>query len=534
MLSPDETRYATIAYEMTLSGDWVVPRFNGVRHFDKPVLGFWILAGTIELFGRSAFTARLPSALAMGLVALLLGLFLRRVGEEREIALLAPTILLSNGLVFGVATFTILDSMLTLFVTVAMLLFFLASEEPRRVARASFLIGYGAALGMAVLTKGFVALAFALGAGVPFLLWQRRYAEIWTLCIAPLLVTLLVALPWALAMHLREPDFWRYFFWIHHVERFISEDAPRRQAVWFYIPAFVGAMMPWMALFPCAFSGIRASLTRPLVRFLSCWFTVPLVFFSLSQGKSLAYMLPAVPAFVLLLAIGLRPFLKGMQQRAFRNGALFLGVTVGALVGVLVVFQLWPVASFVPYSTSETTKWVGGAATLLVFALVATWAALSAQPAGRRLAMVAFGPLLFFLSYPLLVPNMTIERQSPDELLARHRHRVTRETLLVADDRATNALCWAYRRHDIRLLDKGGEFSYGLRYADTRHRLVSARQLAALTRTSYERDIVVLLRRGRYERRYRKLLPKPMFLETWGQFVFMHYRRPAQPQTTHR
>ena len=76
---PDETRYAEIPREMLVSGDWMSPRLAGVRYFEKPVLGYWMNAASMGLFGDNRFAARLPSVLSVGLTALLL-LLLRHQG----------------------------------------------------------------------------------------------------------------------------------------------------------------------------------------------------------------------------------------------------------------------------------------------------------------------------------------------------------------------------------------------------------------------------------------------------------------------
>ena len=78
MFSPDETRYAEIGREMAVSGDWVTPRLNGVLYFEKPILGYWLFAGSEKLFGENAFAVRLPCALATLLSALVLFFLTRR------------------------------------------------------------------------------------------------------------------------------------------------------------------------------------------------------------------------------------------------------------------------------------------------------------------------------------------------------------------------------------------------------------------------------------------------------------------------
>ncbi|GAO22089.1 glycosyl transferase family 39 [Alicycliphilus sp. B1] len=60
LAAPDEGRYVGVAWEMLRSGDWLVPRLNGLPFFHKPPLFYWISATAMSVFGVSEWPARLP------------------------------------------------------------------------------------------------------------------------------------------------------------------------------------------------------------------------------------------------------------------------------------------------------------------------------------------------------------------------------------------------------------------------------------------------------------------------------------------
>ena len=78
LFEPTETRYAEIAREMRASGDFLVPHLNGIPHFHKPPLAYWLTAAGFAACGVNEWGARLPVALASLLTLALTALAARR------------------------------------------------------------------------------------------------------------------------------------------------------------------------------------------------------------------------------------------------------------------------------------------------------------------------------------------------------------------------------------------------------------------------------------------------------------------------
>ena len=137
------------------------------------------------VFGETNFAVRLPSALAVGLSAILIFMLIARgAGRENALqqgtAVLATIIFLTCFEVFGVGNTAVLDNLFAFFITAAVMALFMATEEPvGSIAESGWLVAAGAAAGLAFLTKGFLAFALPVLVFVPFLIWQRRILDIW-------------------------------------------------------------------------------------------------------------------------------------------------------------------------------------------------------------------------------------------------------------------------------------------------------------------------------------------------------------------
>ena len=519
---PDETRYAEIPREMIASGDWVVPHLNGLRYFEKPVLGYWLTAGSMVLFGENAFAIRFPSAMAVGISALMVFFLVWRFAGGFLPGILAAAALLTCLEVYVIGMISILDSVLSLFLTGVMISFFFAYMEEDRVKKMGFLALFGVFCGLAFLAKGFIAFVIPMVAIVPFMIWERQWKDLHRVFWAAIAAALPISLPWAIMIYLREPDFWHYFFWVEHIKRFISVHAQHPNPFWFFIPIILGGALPWTVLLPSVIAGLKkAHLNNPIIRFAICWFLIPFLFFSASHGKLATYILPCFSPLVILITIGFLKYLQRGNKRTFAIGMIVLALLTGIFAVILVLSQVTGFSEIRAYGPSETWKWSAGAIALLVWASLLLCAKRSPD-AIRKLVLFSMGPLLFMFSMHFIIPDQTITRTAPAEFLLRHLDQVRPDSVLIAND-LESAVCWFYKRDDVYVLGDGGELDYGLNYDDSKHRLLSVDQFKKLIREARGQRTVILITKTRRYAEYRPHLPQPIFEEINGGFVFAQF-----------
>ena len=518
---PDETRYAEIPREMLVSGDWVVPHFDGLRYFEKPVMGYWFNAAAMFLFGQNAFAMRLPSALATGMAALLLCLLVRKFGGGYLAGISTAAVFLTSMEVFGIGCFNVLDSIFSLFLAGAMVSFFFAHREKHAGKKIGFLVVFGVFCGLAFLTKGFLAFAIPVVTIVPFMIWERRWQELFRICWIPLLAALLVALPWSVIIHEREPDFWHYFFWVEHIKRFMSDHPQHPEPFYYFIPLLFLGGLPWTVFLPAAFSGLKeTALKDSFLRFAFCWLLFPFLFLSASRGKLGTYILPCFQPLVILITAGLLHYLK-KETKWVTIGAYFLaGITGSCAVGLL-FSQVLPVPlGWKLFEQAEILKLV------IIFLGLLTWtvffmAGAATSNVKQKLVLFCLGPLLLMLSSPVAMPDRFKDGLFPGDFLLRHADRISPDTTLVSDNYLVSAVCWFYKRSDVYLLGKPGELDYGVSRAPEKNRLLTLDQFRELVAQPSRRITLITL-----EKRYRHdkpQLPQPGFVDSGHGFVFVQF-----------
>jgi 4-amino-4-deoxy-L-arabinose transferase len=500
---PDETRYAQISQGMLLSGNWVSPHFMDVRYFEKPAAGYWMIAIGQALFGQNLFGVRFASALSTGLSVLLCYLVARRMWNEPRKSFACALLYMSFSVIAASAGYANLDPQFTFWVNLSLVALWFALDSVGRSQRLIAWAVLGLACGMGFMTKGFLAWLLPVLVALPWMIWQKRWRELLVYGPVAVVVAIAVSLPWALAVHAQEPDYWRFFFWHEHIRRFAGDDAQHDAPWWYYLPLLVAFSMPWVALLPPALKQAWQARRQSNIAFLLLWLWMPLFFFSLSKGKLPAYILPCLLPLALLLGHALADRLKLEQGRVLGiNGLLNLVVGVVTLLA-LVYLQLKK-----PIYDHELHNLV------LVFIGLIGWIMANLLQAFRPLqcwAAPAFGSLLLIGLLPAGLPNSVVANKTPDQFILDHAQELGQSAKLLSNDLgAASALSWRVKRPEVAFFNTIGELKYGLAYPDSLKQRVDPDQVQQWMRDARQLGSVGVVMRVKGEEELRELdqLPK--------------------------
>ena len=307
LIEPDEGRYAEIPREMAASGDWVTPRLNGLKYFEKPPLQYWATAIAYTLFGEHHWTSRLWTALT-GFTGLLLVWFAGARLFGRKAGRYAALLLGSSLLYALMGHFNTLDMGVTFFMSLGIISLLLAQHQDTDVrARRNWMWLAWAALALAILSKGLMGLVLPGAALVIYSLLQRDFA-IWKRMHwgSGLLLLLLITAPWFYLVIKANPEFFQKFFIYEHYTRFTTKEHGRYQPWYYFIHILLLGFLPWTIVMLDTLvrswkNSSGAIKTFNPQRFLLAWVVFIYVFFSMSGSKLPSYLLPIFPALALLM-----------------------------------------------------------------------------------------------------------------------------------------------------------------------------------------------------------------------------------------
>jgi 4-amino-4-deoxy-L-arabinose transferase-like glycosyltransferase len=380
LMDDADTVHAEAAREMVETGDWVTLKINdSFRYLEKAPLMYWLVAASYKMFGVHDWSARLP--IALGMLALLLVVY--RVGRRfysDEGGLYAALALGTGFGPFIYTRFMIPEMLVALWLAMGFDFFLESLEQSERGEQPSLLVCWGLAATMAlnVLTKGLIGLVFPIGTIFLYLLLTKNLRHLLRLRLfSSFLVFLLIAAPWHLLAGIRNPAQGevRGFFWFYfvneHFLRFLKKRFPADYdtvPLWLFWGLMLIWLMPWTAFIvqairqtPVKLAAFRAGLSaqQRATLIFALWPLVILLFFSFSSRQEY-YVLPGLPGVALLLGGWLAresASVEGSPERRSGKTSSMVLVVVGVAVCVVCVALAWQAQAPPPnYDIAELLK----------------------------------------------------------------------------------------------------------------------------------------------------------------------------------
>lgn len=464
LANPDEGRYTEISREMAASGDWVTPRLNGLKYFEKPPLQYWASALSLRLLGENEYAARLYTMLCGLLCILAVGYTLRRLVSPQA-GWLGMGVLVASPYFLAMGGIVTLDMGLTAWTTLAVCAFLVAhgGAKDDRERRRWMLLSW-AAMALAILSKGLIGIAFPSATIFFYCLFQRDWSLLKRLeWLRGGALFLAIVLPWHIAVSNANPEFAHFYFIHEHFERFLTKSHRREEPWWYFWPILFGGFLPWaVMLVPSWLDGWRSKFAAAdrgfhWQRFAIIWSLFITLFFSISGSKLPAYILPVFPILSLVLAAWL------IEQPASRLWKLVAPVAVVVLICVPLVWGMpdrtksdWTRAMYL-----EARPWITTGLVVLFAGLAgATWQFLR----GRKwtaVALVVAASLIFVDCFEDAYEPLS-PRQSGQAVSALLKPRLTPETR-VYSVRYYDQTIPFYLGRTVTLVDYQDEFSMGLK-----------------------------------------------------------------------
>lgn len=459
LIKPDEGRYAEIAREMAQSGDWVTPRLNGIKYFEKPPLQYWMTAAAFRAFGENEWTARLWSAIT-GFAGVLLAAFTAARLFGPRAAWLAAIVLASSLWWVLMGHLNTLDMGFAFFLQAALAGFLLGQTAARgSAAERNAMLAAWAAAALAVLSKGLAGLVLPGLVLVAYCAVQRDWRVLARLHpVGGIALFLIICAPWFTAVQMANPEFARFFFIHEHFQRFTSDAHSRTQPAWYFIPILALALLPWtgMALHACAGAWRERTRDFNARRFLVLWAALIFLFFSASGSKLPSYILPILPAFALLAG----DWLCRAAPRALAWHAGVVGVLAVAAAALVPVLGTRAGGEAPDEMLAQYAMWLTGSiAVLAAGMLAAAWM----YRRGRILAAVAGMGIAALVAWEsALQGHQTLGRSNSAFYIAEEIRPLLRPGVPIYSVGTYEQTLPFYLDRTVTLVDYRDEFGFGL------------------------------------------------------------------------
>lgn len=512
--TPTEARYVEISQEMLKTGDLVTPRINGVKFLDKPPLTFWLGAASISMFGSSEFSARLPHALLM--IALCLIIFAAGRKFYGRIAGVLGALIMAScvmGVVSGRIVMT--DLSLSFFITACLLSFMFSQLSLEKRKRDIFLMLTYVSAALAVLSKGIVGIlipAIVVGSWIA-ITWQWQILKNARLVWGTLLFTIIVV-PWHILAGFETKEFYDFYFINQHFQRFFTDIHQRTKFFGFFFVVVIAGLFPWIIfLFQTLNEKIKKlwrerhikSTANNIEIYLLLWAALPFLFFSYSDSKNVVYILPVFPPLALMIGNYLSQIWNnGLSKKAkgFYTGLYILaGSYMLIVIGYFTIYFLKPLIVNVEQGILEKFSTLTEIAIALIAGTFSLWLSFLLWQHKNQKTIITH------LTVFTLVFMTMIYSQITQKIFGENSTKVFAEFLLPRLNQSDEVVTYKVRYNDIlvylnrkiTIVDEEDELEFGVSVEPRTREWMIDKKRFALRWNKPNHKIYLVIQKKRYD-----------------------------------
>ena len=345
----DEINFAESAREMIASGNYFSVQINFNRFTEKPPLFFWMQVVSMKLFGINEFSARFPNAIC-GIITLVV---LFRIGKQifnEYFARIWVMVYLGTFVTFLYFKSGIIDPWFNLFIFLAIYHFY-SLTTMLQVNRMKHLVLTGVFLGLAVLTKGPVAILIALLTYVVVVVLNRfRFFINGKEFIAIFVTTLLVCFAWFGVDLIQNGPSFLIEFLQRQIAIFSTNDADHGEPFFYHWWVLLLGCFPASIFF---MKGMFIQMERNEQKMFKQWmgilFWVTLLLFSIVKTKIVHYSSLCWFPLTAIASFYLYEIFTGKVRRIHIVFKLLIGI-IGFLLSLILIA--------IPFALVNKAVWI--------------------------------------------------------------------------------------------------------------------------------------------------------------------------------
>ena len=326
-----EARYAEISREMLLTGDYLNPQLLGIFHFHKPPITYYITSLGYQIFGINEFGARFFLQVAVIIQLMFIYGLAQLLFKSKKIAFLSGLIYFSIPIILISSRNLTTDAYLTTFIMAAIYCWQLYTNNKK----IRFLYGFYLSLGLALLTKGPVAILFILVYVITYKIIFKSSFKTSIHHILGSIICLSIGASWFVLVMIENPKLWDYFIEKQIAGRITGNSfRERSKPFWFFLPIIVGFLLPWLIGSIPRFKIKLRSLSKisKEAQLLLVASIVLLLLFSSFSTKLILYILPVF----WMLAIFIAKQLDNLDDKSQK----YISITYLVILSLLLISLL--------------------------------------------------------------------------------------------------------------------------------------------------------------------------------------------------